>query len=215
MSADNHTLRARTIALAGLFQAVQLVQNTARGRMRDRATTRASITSIFATDAASVTAVYGDLTGLCTGLEVLVGQLGNTRSRRDLDLTGHVITLLHLERKLTHDRTMMERLASGIRQAQQTVDTSGEPGPAVLAVLAELYQQTISTLSPRILVRGEPAILTSHEARQVIRSLLLAGIRAAVLWRQCGGTRWRLVLERRGMLDCAKNLLQESRRGQG
>lgn len=214
-SGTNHTLRARTIALAGLFQAVQLVQDTARGRIRDRAATRASIHSILATDAASVDMVYGGLSGLCAGLEVLTRQLGYARTGRDLEVTGHVITLLHLERQLARNRIMMEQMTSGILEAQRLAGTDSEPGPGVLAALAALYQQTISTLTPRVMVHGEPSILSGDETRQMVRTLLLAGIRAAVLWRQCGGSRWRLMFGRRGTLQCAHTLLQEARQSPG
>jgi high frequency lysogenization protein len=206
---DNHNIRARTIALAGLFQAVQLVQQTGQGKFRNRDATHACIESIFSTDAVTVEAVYGELPLLRAGLELLDNQLGNLQVRRDLVLTGHVITILHLERKLSRNRTMLARLAEGIEQARKQAAYFEGHSPPVVAALAELYQQTISTLKPRIMVRGEPVILANPENQQMVRTLLLAGIRAAVLWRQCGGSRWRLLIERRAMLDCARSILQE------
>jgi high frequency lysogenization protein len=44
-------------------------------------------------------------------------------------------------------------------------------------------------LSPRIMVNGDPAHLNNPENANRIRALLLAGIRAAMLWRQSGGGR--------------------------
>ena len=96
----NRTTRARTIALAGLFQAVQLVQQTGKGIFRDAAATRTCLDSIFRTDTASVEAVFGSIPALRNGLEVLELQLGNDNSRRDTELTAYAITLTHLERKL-------------------------------------------------------------------------------------------------------------------
>lgn len=206
---DNHNIRARTIAMAGLFQAVLLVQQTSQGKFRNRDATHTCIKSIFATDAVSVTAVYGELPLLRAGLELLESQLGNVQVRRDMELTGHVITILHLERKLSRNRTMLGRLAEGIEQARKQAAYFDGLSPPVIAALAELYQQTISTLTPRIMVRGEPVILANPEHQQMVRTLLLAGIRAAVLWRQCGGSRWRLLFERKAMLHCAQGILQE------
>ena len=65
---------------------------------------------------------------------------------------------------------------------------------------------TVSTLGPRIIVRGDPALLARPESANRIRALLLAGIRAAVLWRQCGGTRVGLILGRRRLLEAARGL---------
>ncbi len=208
----NRNTRARTIALAGLFQVVQLVQQTSKGIYRDGAATRVCLDSIFHTDAESVEAVFGSIAALHPGLEVLEAQLGNDGSRRDMELTAYAITLLHLERKLARSRTMLDELGQGIARIRAQEEFSEEYSPAVIAALAELYQQTISTLTPRIMVRGEPAVLASPDSQQMIRALLLAGMRAAVLWRQCGGHRVRLIFDRKSMLACCRELLQEAPR---
>jgi high frequency lysogenization protein len=209
----NRDLRSRTIALAGLYQAAWLVRQTARGSTRDPQATHASMQSLFAIDAASVTAVFGGLRSLGTGLEVLSGQLDGTSGRRDLELTSHVISLLHLARQLLRDRTMAEHIATGIQRLADAGADADLDEPARIAALATLYEQTISTLSPRVMVHGEPSLLENAETRNRIRSLLLAGIRAAVLWHQCGGSRWRLIVERRRMLECVRTLLREIRFG--
>jgi CII-binding regulator of phage lambda lysogenization HflD len=40
----------------------------------------------------------------------------------------------------------------------------------------------------------------------IVRSLLLAGIRSAYLWRQLGGRRWKLAFQRQSMLRSAQEL---------
>ncbi len=208
---DNRTTRARTIALAGLFQAATLVRQTGLGKVRDEVATRASIGSILKTDATSVEDVYGGIAPLRTGLETLSSQLGSDSGLRDMELTGYAITLLHLERKLARDKPLLERITSAIRQlAMQSQDTDLRD-PELIAELAELYSQTISTLTPRIMVHGDPGVLSGTATRNMIRTLLLAGIRAAVLWRQCGGNRLRLIFGRRGMLESCAGLLREAR----
>ncbi len=99
-----------------MYQAVRLVQQTARGERRDAAATRASISSILNTDPESALAVYGDSRALISGLELVTSQLANDSKRRDLALTGYVITLMHLERKLTRQPDLMQKLASGIER---------------------------------------------------------------------------------------------------
>jgi high frequency lysogenization protein len=63
-------------------------------------------------------------------------------------------------------------------------------------------------LTPRIMVRGEPRLLADPSIASQIRALLLAGLRATVLWRQCGGTRLQLLWSRRPILEQARLLLQ-------
>jgi len=203
-----HDDRARAIALAGLFQAARLVQQTGRGQRRDTGATHAVVASIFNTDPADVMAVYGGAAALHNGLEVLNRQLGSNSGERDLELTAYAVTLLALERKLARDRRLLDRLAAGIGAiARPPADVLNE---TVITALAGLYQQTISTLTPRVMVRGEPEILASPEAQRMIRALLLGGMRAAVLWHQCGGNRLRLIFGRRTLRAAARALLQEA-----
>ena len=208
---DNQTTRARTIALAGIFQAAALVRQTGSGRLRDEFATRASIASILQTEAASVEDVFGDVPSLRVGLETLASQLGSDSKLRDMELTGYAITLLHLERKLARDRPMLDRISRGIQQIKAASQDLEPRDPALIAELAELYSQTISTLTPRIMVHGDPGLLSGTGTRNMIRALLLAGIRAAVLWRQCGGNRWRLIFQRRRILESCTALLSKAR----
>ena len=73
--------------------------------------------------------------------------------------------------------------------------------------LAQIYLATVATLGPRIMVHGEPTLLARPENASRIRALLLAGVRAAVLWRQCGGSRLGLLLGRQRILRAARELL--------
>ena len=71
----------------------------------------------------------------------------------------------------------------------------------VIAASGALYQDTLSTLRQRIQVQGDMRNLQQPNNASKIRGILLAGIRTARLWRQVGGHRWQLVLNRRKLLD--------------
>ena len=112
---DTHTLmkanpRHLAIALAALFQAVRLVQQTATGRSSDSAALDACLAGLFNTDPASVDSVFGGLDGIQSGLETALDQISSHRGRRDLELTRYAITVLYLERKLAREREMLERI---------------------------------------------------------------------------------------------------------
>ena len=208
----NSAIRDRSIALAGMYQAVKLVQQTAQGERRDAAATMASIRSIMNTDPESAIDVYGDSHALMLGLEVTSGQLNNDSKQRDMALTGYVITLMHLERKLSREPDLMKTLASGIDRIKGEITLADEVDPDTIAALAEVYTDTVSTLQPRIMVKGEESVLRNSESKNMIRALLLAGMRATVLWRQRGGNRMRLILQRKQILECCAALLGEARR---
>jgi high frequency lysogenization protein len=200
----------RAIALAGIFQSVRLVQQTSRGERRDETATTACLDSIFNTDPESVLAVYGTPAVLRIGLEVLLGQLGADNTQRDMELTGYVITLLHLERKLARQQGLLDAISDGIDKTREQVGLFSSCHPSVVASLADVYKQTVSTIQPRIMVRGEQSILGNPDSKNMIRALLLAGMRAAVLWRQCGGNRLKLIFQRKVLLECSRALLLQA-----
>lgn len=204
-----HTLAERTLALAALFQAVQLVQHVARRGHAAESGIETCIDSLFQIDAPSTEAIYNGSRGLITGLRTLGARLGSGGNAEELEITRYAIALLHLERKLARYPTMQDTLRIGIERIRNQTNYFPSTHPNILAALGELYQATISTLQPRIMVQGEPTYLADKARADTIRALLLAGIRAAVLWRQLGGSRWQLFLSRRNILETARHLLQQ------
>lgn len=200
----------RTLALAGIFQSVQLVQRTARFGSPHGPSYERCIRTIFDLDPASVEAVYGGLQGAERGLKLLRDQLDNQSEERDIELTKYVIQLLHLERQLSKDKAMLEQIRQGILEIQPLAAQTALTDDRVIDQLAALYSKTISRLSPRILVSGEHQYLSNPKIANQIRALLLAGIRSAVLWRQCGGSRWKLLMERGKLLSAANEILAEA-----
>lgn len=76
----------------------------------------------------------------------------------------------------------------------------------IIKQLAGLYQDTISTLRYRIQVQGKAEHLKNDDVANSIRAVLLSGIRSAVLWRQMGGRRWRLLVYRKRICDTAMDI---------
>ncbi len=200
------TDRDRALAFAGMLQALHLVQSTAYGRPYDADAFTATLESILALDAASVAAVYGGTAGVRQGLRLVQSQLLDQAKKPDAELTRYAVTLLHLERKLSKRSDLLDKLRAGLERAQQQTEHFGIGHSSLLASLAETYTQTLSTLQPRIMVKGDPARLADPAAANQIRALLLGAMRSAVLWRQCGGTRIGLLFGRRKLAAIAREL---------
>ncbi len=199
-------LRDRVLALAGIFQACSLVKLVAHRGLADSAPLTASIESIFAIDADTVESVFGSVSGLATGLAELRRELARAGGSRDKEIVRYAVSLLHLERKLIKQPQMLQALRRGIEAAASQAEHFSSTHPNVIASLADLYSRTVSTIPPRIMVKGEPTVLSNPENAARIRALLLAGMRATVLWRQCGGTRLNLLFQRRRILQTAEEL---------
>jgi high frequency lysogenization protein len=206
-SATDSAVDNDIIALAGIYQAVNLVKQVAHEGCGNLPAFRASISSVFRFDAESAESVYGGVAGVKHGLDTLIEQLGGGNLGQDPELTAYAANLMFLERKLTALPWMVETLRSEVQAAKGIGRPAEVEDPALIANLAHAYSQTISRLSPQILVQGQPELLKDADVANRIRSLLLAGIRAAVLWRQVGGSRLKLLFGRRRIVRGAQMAL--------
>ena len=207
------TYKDRVLALAGTFQACRLVQQAARKNMVDNAALETSLASIVNVNADTTAAVYGGTQGLRLGLRTLQEQLDKGAVPRDLELARYVVSVMHLERQLSGQPEMLSGIGVAIEAAQQKCETLAITHPEVIAQLAAIYSDTISKLTPRIIVQGEEGYLSNPETANKVRALLLAAIRSAWLWRQVGGRRWQLVFGRGAMPREVTALLQSREEG--
>lgn len=196
---------ARVIALAGVFQAAALVRDLATQGRADAVAAESSLASVFRIDSDSATDAFGGMGGVRFGLEILIANLDS--AQREVGIAHLAIGILRLERKLARRRAMLGQLRTGIEAIQRQVDHLGVSHATVQSRLAELYADTLSQVTPRIVVHGNPMHLGDPRRVEQIRSLLLAGVRAAVLWRQVGGNQWRLLLRRSEYAMLARGLL--------
>lgn len=197
-------MKDRVIALAGLVQAVRLVQQMADTGSAEGRPLEASLASVFRLDAETVEAVYGGIEGVEYGLKALARHLDGSNRQPGTVRIGFAV--LMVERKLAARRDLLDRIAAGLREIEPMATESGLSHPTVLARLGELYAGTVSTLSPRVLVQGNPLYLSQAPIVAEIRALLMAAMRSAVLWRQVGGTYWDFVLRRGPLAATARRL---------
>lgn len=202
------SIEQSTIALAGMFQAADLVKKIAKHGSFDQAPYEASIQSLLKLDADSILEVYGGLEGVKTGLQILSQQL--IGKKREMDVIHYVFGMIFLEKKLVKQQQMMSTIRTGIEQilAQTQEDEHPMTHPEVIEHLASLYMQTLSTFEYRIKVTGEPRFLENPNNANKVRALLLAGIRSTVLWRQKGGRRWQFLWSRKKILQIAQQHLK-------
>ncbi len=206
----NHTLSERALALAGIYQACKLVELVAVRGMADVKAQGTCINSLFITTPEAVTDVYGGNESIGEKLQLgLTGLIEQFRDpdKRNIELTRYVISVLALERKLIKQPALLGQISAGIDKAREKTEHFSHNHENVLASLADLYVNTISTLTPRIIVKGEHGHLSNPLNANRVRVLLLAAIRSAILWRQCGGNRWQLLFQRKNIVTAAQHWL--------
>lgn len=203
-----HSKYDQTLALAGIYQAASLVKQIANSGMANSAHIDASLETLFRFDAATVEAVYGNVSGVTHGLKILCSSLKN-RSSRDIDITRYVLSLIMLESKLNRNSEMLDKLAKRLNDIESQFEFFALNHHTTLAKLSQLYKDTISMLGPKIMVSGEQPYLSNERNADKVRALLLAGIRSAVLWRQCGGSRWQFLFGRKAYINECNNIKME------
>ena len=200
-------MNGQVIALAGVFQATELVRQAAHHGAWSGYAASASLDSLFRLEAESVEAIYGDRERLRLGLETLTAILGGDGAGGET--LQHAVSLLQLQRKFSRNGAMMHEVAEGLSAIALETEALEEPRREEKRAegAADLYTRTVSTLTPRIVVNGSPRHLQTPRTVAWIRALLFAGLRSAVLWDQLGGGRFNLLLGRKRLLADAQALL--------
>ncbi|MBQ1783912.1 MAG: high frequency lysogenization protein HflD [Gammaproteobacteria bacterium] len=204
----SNALTDQVIALAAVAQAASLVQQVARHGTADEDAVKALLGGILETDPDSTDAVFGGLAQLRPGLSILQAQLTAQGNVKDVEITRYVISLLALERRLAAHPSTLSMLGERIGQVKRQLDMQELMDERTVAGLASIYVELISPLGPRIQVAGNANLLKTTAVQNQLRALLLAGLRAAVLWRQVGGRRLQLLFNRKRIGDTARYLLQ-------
>ncbi len=205
---NQNNLDKITIALAGILQAIALVRELTQTSRTDEAAFTTSMHSIFELNPQHITTVFGDLSGIRLGLEKIIHTFDTTHT---IDKLQHryMLSLIHLQKKLSRSPKMLAALALRLKQIQKQADYFSYTHPTVIANLADVYVNTIGTFKFRIIVLGSQRVLHAQENMEKVRALLLAGVRSAVLWRQVGGSRLQILFSRHKIKVAAERLLKQ------
>lgn len=203
------SFRNQAIALAGIAQVSAMVQELATTGKTNTEALEISIYSLLQLNPDSALDVYKDLNNIQYGLKILQTQItgfdiSNTEQAR------YSTSLVYLEAQFAKNTEMKQKISRGIEKAQLQVEHFELTHENVLASLGDLYANTISTIKPRIMVNGDPQFLQQAQVVNKVRALLLAGVRSAMLWRQCGGSRLTFLFRRKKLQDEVKFLRSKS-----
>ncbi|QGX38243.1 high frequency lysogenization protein HflD [Permianibacter aggregans] len=197
------------IPLAGICQAARTVHEIAHTGKFDWQQVEPLVESVLKIDAPTVDAIYGGVDKLKIGLLTVCDQLSMQTAKRDLQIGRYVASLVQLEHQLQRNQAMSDTLGARLQQTQRLRSHQPDDIDALIASLAGIYSDTLSTLPLRIQVSGEARHLQAKENQNRIRAMLLCGIRSAVLWRQLGGRRRHFLLARKALFQAARMRLQK------
>jgi len=200
-------LHDQTLALASMFQSAALIDQLANGKSINHAAFDCSLDSLFTMDAHSIEDIYGHGDGLIQGLKMLKSYFSGAEKNPNRLITYYILSMIKLEGRLRKDPALVTKIQNGFETIEQHANTYEMSQSGRVHKIDGLYQETISQLKPRIIVQGEQLHLSNSETTSRVRSLLFAGIRAAVLWRQRGGSRLKLIFSRKKYVAQAHQML--------
>ena len=206
----------RNIALAVVAQCAQLVHSLATTGRADSRLVNACIAPLLVLSPDSVDEVYPDVALFSNGLQALQHSLSNDGVKEFAEPIKYVLGMTVLQQQLMSVPAMQTLIRQRLqirhsllaeRQEPSSGESPAEPQEEYdFAVLAALYQDTISRLTMRIHVKGVPEHLRKQDVADKIRALLLSGIRSAFLWHQLGGRRWHMFVYKRRIRDCVADV---------
>jgi high frequency lysogenization protein len=196
--------RAQALALAAVLESAILVDQLAREGSAPAPEMQAMADSLFRTEWDSVEEVFGGIDRLRRGLALLEGLLSRYPGDAQGNTLRYTLAMLHLGRLLARDRERLGVIRSRLAHSALQSSHFATRFDDLASSIAAIYQDTISTYRYRIQVAGNATHLQDSRVADRIRSMLLAGLRATILWRHVGGSRIGLLLGRARLLHAVR-----------
>ena len=210
MNRKKSLLYQKTIALAGVIQAAALVRQLANDNRASENYFETSIASIFKINSRCVEDVFGGQTGDVPGLRLGLKELHQLLEQKfspGKELIRYSLEIIALQGRLQRDVKIASIIGDRIERLTPQLANCSVTDQSVITALATIYKENLSNLGRSIQVTGNRLYLENPYNVHKIRALLLAGVRAAMLWRQVGGKRWHIVFQRDAIRSTASELL--------
>jgi high frequency lysogenization protein len=201
--------KQQALSLAAVFQASNQVYKLAYNGVSDKEKMSFAMSTLLNQDPDSLDQLYGSIENLEDGLDsmkMFLENANNVSEPKYKEVISYVMSSIHLASKLSNDNQLLTKIENGIDNARQQADHFSITHDNVYSNVGSLYQDTISNMRLRIQVMGSAVYLQQSAVAARIRCMLFAAIRNAFLWRQFGGKRRHLLLQRKAFLNVINQL---------
>ncbi len=199
----------QTLALAGVAQAARIVDLAAKTGSWPTPFVEASVHSLFCFDPDEVEEVFGTIQGVRLGLEQLSTCLRLSQDPAAADTLRYMLAILQLEKRFARRDDLLSIVHSRLKHTAYKAENFSSDINSLSSNISSIYQDTLSGLPYRIKVTGSAQHLNNPRVADLVRTVLLCGVRAAFLWRQLGGSRLKLMLSRGSIAATAGRLAME------
>lgn len=202
------SIKDQTLALASMVQSAQLIQQLATTGSMNQPAFEASMDTLFQFDSATTLDIFGDLSALIMGFKTILEFDKRIEKSPDQVVLYYVLSMMKLASKIQKNGAISNKLLKGLEDIQLQAQQFDLSISATSHKIDLLYQDSISNLKPRIMVQGDQRYLSPSDNTSKVRTLLLSGIRAAFLWHQLGGSKWKLIFSKKQYLNQAEDYLK-------
>jgi len=194
----------RVLALAGVCQCALLAQELARRGHAQPEPLRCALESILIVNQTDPEIALGGVQGVYAGLSDLARKNPDPSA---VERLRYAIAMIDIQKRLRRDTTIASRLRAQLDEIRDGGTILDLNSPEGISALAEIYSTTLSLLTPKIIIRGSEQHLKDEDIVLKVRSVLLAGVRAAYLFHELGGRKWQIFTGRKKLADSASRLL--------
>ena len=215
MASDTYS---ETLALAALFQSATQIQRVARSGAVDEHAIAPLMRALVVTNPNTIEDIYA-VKRLLPGLNQLLTSLypKEATQPKNAELIKIAFSIMNLEANLEKQSMVFSQLDKEVDTLRSNVlllhpdDENAEDNILVdydvIKLYSKIYSNLISPNFPKLIIYGEESYLRRTEFQEMIRALLLAGIRASLLWHQVGGKRYSLMFRYKDIIECARSLI--------
>ena len=134
----------------------------------------------------------------------------NNKVKQGKQTLTYTMGLLHLSAKIYKNSDFQNKISQSQQHIirQLSFFNQDYQHATIISALAQIYSETASTLTPRIMIKGSAKAFNSPYEVNYIRALLFTGLQAAHYWRELGGSPWQLIFSKRKILKEAKYFAQ-------
>lgn len=205
----NTVLRSQTIAMTAICQAAIMIKQVARGESVDNEALKQLFGAVINRSPKSMDELYPSPSNLQQGSNLLLMHLSGKATNNDVEITRYLVGITAMAKALLNDTAALTRMSDKLNDVERRLSHFEIDSSSIIENFADCYSEVVSPLGRKIQIIGSQQVLAQPANQSKVRALLLAGIRAAVAWRQMGGKRRHLILKRRQLLQDAMQFNQE------
>lgn len=201
--------KAQALTLAAVLESAMLVDQLARTGSAPASEIETLTGSLFVFEFDDVAEVFGGANAMHLGISRLRDLCRQGTTGAGKQVMQYAMSMLYLADKLRRDTDKLSIIRTRLghtafKQAHFDADLDN-----IAASVSAVYQDTLSQYRYRVQVSGSAEHLQNNRIADRVRTLLFAGVRAAILWRHVGGSRLQFLLNRKRIAQACNELLDE------